>query len=150
MGEDDFSISNFIKDVTPIYGTIRDYNNMIEDPTLGNIGMFTLSAAGDIPFVGAGFKALKAAAKAAKAAKNLSKLEKTVKTATRVGVARRAYNRQLRQYRDFDVSSKIEQQILLNEAKRNVKEGIGINAAQEYLRRQPYYNIKMPLLYERR
>lgn len=118
MGEDDFSLIDFVKDVTPIYRIVRDYNNMVEDPSLGNIGMFALSAAGDIPFIGAGFKALKAASKAVKAARNVSRAERALCVATRRGVARRARSRALAQQTDANLNNKIESQILLDKAKK--------------------------------
>ena len=142
MGEDDFSLVEFAKHITPIYGTIRDYNKMVKDPSVGNIGMFALSAAGDIPFIGAGFKALKAAAKTVKAVRAVSKAEKALKTSSRVGVARRARSRALSNYRDADITNKIDRQILLNSTKRNIKEGVYINTAQEAVRNSPYYRIR--------
>ena len=115
---------------------------MIEDPSVGNISMFALSAAGDIPFIGAGFKALRAAAKTIKAVRAVSKAEKALKTSSRVGVARRARSRALYNQRDADITGKIDRQILLNGAKRNIKEGVYINAAQEAVRNSPYYQIR--------
>lgn len=116
--DDGFSLAEFAKDITPFYGTYRDYNNMINDPSLGNIGMFALSAAGDVPLLGTAFKGLSAIGKAVKAARAASKAERAIRTASRLGVARRARSRALAVKNDRNLNAEIATRLFLNEAKK--------------------------------
>lgn len=146
--DDEFSLIEFAKDITPFYGTYRDYNRMVEDPSLGNIGMFALSAAGDIPLLGTAFKGISTIGKAAKAAKAAYNAERAVRAASRFGVARRARSRALAVARDRNLNAKIAARSFLKEAKKNTADGIGVNAAQEVLRYNPYYNtyLQIPVI----
>lgn len=86
----------------PIYGTYRAVKDAIKDPSLYNIGMAALSAAGDIPVIGLGFKAASVGAKAAKAAKIAKSFAKAnivnanvkrAQAASKAEAAARTYNR---------------------------------------------------------
>lgn len=94
---------------------------MVEDPSIGNIAMFGISALSDVPFLGVGFKALRAAAQTIKMARRVAKAEKALRTVSRAGVARRARSRELTKYNQAVRKNRESTKQLIDDAKENTK-----------------------------